>query len=72
VLGSALLVSSVLGLLGRGPRICDARVGAAHTGLPCFRNPPARWTEPAALVLCALGLAGGAAVLLAKRSGPAT
>jgi hypothetical protein len=67
ILGAALASASILGVVGRGPLICNARVPASYTGPPCFRNPLPRWVDPAALALCVLGAAGAAAVLVTPR-----
>lgn len=65
ILGLAVAGSSLVGVVGRRPLICNAR---SYSGPACFRNPPGSGVlDSAALALCALGVAGAAGVLATGR-----
>ena len=67
MLGLTVIGSALVGVVGRGPLICDARLSASYQGPPCFRNGPGNGLlDGAALALCALGVAGAAGVLTTR------
>jgi hypothetical protein len=69
ILGLTVVGSSLVGVAGRGPLICNAPLPASYRGPPCFRNGPGNGLlDAAALALCTLGVAGAAGVLTTRRA----